>query len=54
MTEFTYNIRIRDDQIKLVDTLIKQHLRANPDATVDDALDSIFAVGVNVIEAATL
>jgi len=54
MTEFTYNIRIRDDQIKLVDTLIKQHLRANPESSVDDALDAIFTVGINVIEAATL
>lgn len=54
MMEFTYTVRIHDDQIKLVDTLIKQHLRANPGATVDDALDAIFTVGVNVIEAATV
>jgi retron-type reverse transcriptase len=43
-----------DDQIKQVDTLIKQHLANNPEATVDDALDAIFTVGINVIEAATL
>lgn len=52
--EFIYHVRIRDDQIKQVDTLIKQHLAANPEATVDDALDAIFTVGVNVIEAAAL
>lgn len=47
-------MRIRDDQIKQVDTLIKQHLANNPEATVDDSLDAIFTVGINVIEAATL
>ncbi|MFA6904362.1 MAG: hypothetical protein WC236_14905 [Gallionellaceae bacterium] len=54
MKEFTYIVRIREDQIKQVDTLVNQHLDNNPGATVDDALDAIFTVGINVIEAATL
>lgn len=54
MMEFTYMVRVRDEQIEQVDALIKQHMHNNPDATVDDALDAIFTVGINVIEAATL
>lgn len=54
MTTFTYNVHIRDDQLELVDTLIQQWMANNPCASVDDAVDAIFTVGINVIEAATL
>lgn len=50
--EYTYTIHIRDGQIKKVDSLIRAHMKNNPDATVDDALDHIFNVGANVIAVA--
>ena len=52
--EFTYQVRLNNEQIMLADRLINRHLQENPAATVDDALDYIFQVGCQVINAAEL
>ena len=51
--EFTYTVHIADEQIALTDQIIKQWMANHPCASVDDALDAIFAVGINLIDAAT-
>jgi hypothetical protein len=49
MIDLTYTVNITSDQVMATDTAIGTFLMLHPDASVDDALDTIFSLGVQAM-----
>lgn len=49
MTETTFYVNVPADRMDVCDGAIIAYMMTNPDASVDDALDAIFNVGMNVV-----